>query len=85
MRHPTAEASPNAGRTLVRNILRLAAVAYPLGLGITAYLGLERSWPWYESVASGLGVFWATPMVWLAWHGFAVASLRGAPRGAATP
>jgi hypothetical protein len=52
---------------LVRGILRLMIVAYPLAIGTAIYLSVGRDWPWYESIPAGLGVLWATSMTWMGW------------------
>jgi hypothetical protein len=53
---------------LVRRLLRLLAIAYPLAIGTGIYLSVGRNWPWYESVPAGFGVLWATSVTWIGWE-----------------
>jgi hypothetical protein len=62
-----ASAKPDGpSASLLRALLLLLAVAYPLAIGVAAYLSIGQGWPWYESAGAGLGTLLITsiPCLW---------------------
>ena len=63
----SASAKPDdPGARLLQALLLLSAVAYPLTIGVAAYLSVGQGWPWYESAGAGFGTLWITsiPCLW---------------------